>query len=70
MSKKNTADFHVLKDGKMIHGNAAFLHLASKAGGVDGFLEKYGNEIVKNTLTQVVSDVRSKTTPPPLKSVS
>ncbi len=55
---KNTASFHVVKDGRMIHGNAAFLHMASKVGGVDGFLAQYGEEIMRGALGKVLSDAR------------
>lgn len=29
----------VMKDGRMLHGNAATLHLASKNGGMDQYLQ-------------------------------
>ncbi|MCK9619120.1 MAG: hypothetical protein M0R47_01145 [Methylobacter sp.] len=55
---KNSASFHVVKDGRMIHGNAAFLHIASKVGGVDGFLMQYGEEVMRGALSKVLTDVR------------
>ena len=30
----------VMKDGKLLHGNAATLHLEKKAGGMDQFLDQ------------------------------
>ncbi|EOC0003183.1 hypothetical protein FZI24_16470 [Cronobacter sakazakii] len=33
----------VMKDGKMLHGNAATLHLAKKSGGMDQFIDEIVN---------------------------
>lgn len=57
---KNTSSFHVVKDGRMIHGNAAFLHIASKAGGVDGFLAQYGEEVMREALSKVLDGAREQ----------
>lgn len=60
---KSTASFHVVKDGRMIHGNAAFLHISSKVGGVDGFLKHYGEEVMRGALGKVLTDVRDDLKP-------
>ena len=57
---KNTSSFHVVKDGRMIHGNAAFLHMASKAGGVDGFLAQFGKEVIREALGKVLDGAREE----------
>jgi len=61
--KSNTSSFHVVKDGRMIHGNAAFLHIASRVGGVDGFLALYGQEVMRNSLNTVLGEARSEERP-------
>ena len=50
----------VMKDGKLLHGNAATLHLAKKAGGMDQFLDQIveisavaaARDAVKSHITQ------------------
>ena len=44
----------------MIHGNAAFLHIASKVGGVDGFLAQYGEELMRDALAKVLDGTREE----------
>ncbi|WP_375741412.1 hypothetical protein [Pseudomonas boanensis] len=66
---KNSSSFHVVKNGRMLHGNAAFLHIASKVGGVDGFLALYGQEVMKNSLNAVLSEARSKDGTPRIRRV-
>jgi hypothetical protein len=55
---ENAASFHIVKDGRMIHGNAASLHIASKVGGVDGFLARYGEQVMRGALGKVLTDAR------------
>ena len=66
--RKSTTSFHVVKDGRMIHGNAAFLHIASQNGGVDGFLHNYGEEVMREALSKVLTGTRD-TARPKLKAV-
>ncbi|HBL7007454.1 TPA: hypothetical protein LSH92_002633 [Citrobacter koseri] len=42
----------VMKDGKLLHGNAATLHIAKKAGGMDQFIDQ---------LTQVAAVAAAQT---------
>lgn len=68
-NRKNTTSFHIVKDGRMLHGNAAFLHIASKVGGVDGFLRQYGEEVMRNALSKVMDSAREKEARVRLRSV-
>jgi hypothetical protein len=46
------------RTGKVLTGTAAILHLTSREGGFDCFMEEYGRKILKQTYDEVLAQSR------------
>jgi hypothetical protein len=47
---KNKCSLKVVKDGKRLHGTAAILHMTSREGGFDKWLECYSKTVAKQSV--------------------
>lgn len=59
----------VLKDGRMLYGNAATLHLASQHGGMDQYTDGMIDEASKAAGRAAVEEFKRKQRRPKLKVV-
>lgn len=66
---KNKCSLKVVKEGKRIHGTAAILHMTSRAGGFDKWLEDYTENVAKESAKKAIADLLSIQEKPPLKVV-
>lgn len=56
---KNKCSLKVVKEGKRLHGTAAILHMTSREGGFDKWLEVYTENVAKESAKKAISDLLS-----------
>lgn len=66
MSEKKCS-LKVKKDGKMLHGTAALLHMTSKNGGFDVWVEKFAESVAKDAAQTAVTELLKEQQKPDLK---
>jgi hypothetical protein len=59
----------VMKDGRMLHGNAATLHLAKKSGGMNEFIDEIVSVAAVAAAKAAVATHIAKTSRPALRVV-
>ena len=66
MNKKKCS-LKVKKDGRMLHGTAALLHVTSKNGGFDAWAEEFAESVAKDAAKTAVTKLLKEQQKPDLK---
>jgi len=66
---KNKCSLKVVKEGKRLHGTAAILHMTSREGGFDKWLEDYTENVAKESAKKAIVDLLRTQEKPRLKVV-
>ena len=53
---KNKCSLEVVKDGKRLYGTAAILHMTSRSGGFDKWLQEYTEDVAKIAVTNLLKE--------------
>lgn len=72
MGKRKKNSFKVFDNEKQrwLHGNAAFLRIASNAGGADAFVKDIANKAIAKATPIIVEEVLKSYSQPKLKIVN
>lgn len=66
---ENKCSLKVVKDGKRLHGTAAILHMTSREGGFDKWLNDYTVKVAQNAAETAIRDLMQEQQKPKLKVV-
>lgn len=66
---KNKCSLKVVKKGKRLNGTAAILHMISREGGLDKWLEDYTEKIAKDSAQRAITDLFRSQAKPQLEIV-